>query len=112
MSNSKVDRIRALNDQFRTHPCDGHGRIVATVGVSQLGSKFMARAIQAIAVSDDFGRDNDPHKEHDFGTLVIDGVSMFWKIDYYDLEQRYHSEDAADDAKTVRIMTILLQEEY
>ena len=32
-----------------------------------------------------FTKDNDPHREHDFGDFPIKGEAYFWKIDYYGL---------------------------
>ncbi len=64
----------------------------------------------------DFNGDNDSWGEHDMGALdvVIDGVPerIFFKLDYYDLTMTQHSDDAADPAKTVRVLTIMLASEY
>jgi hypothetical protein len=50
--------------------------------------------------------------EHDFGMIRHGGLKVFWKIDYYDLNLRYGSENPSDPAQTRRVMTILLAEEY
>ena len=45
---------------------------------------------------DDFNEDNDPHREHDFGSFELEGEKLFWKIDYYDLAGDFGSEDPTD----------------
>jgi Protein of unknown function (DUF3768) len=60
----------------------------------------------------DFTEDNDPHGEHDFGSFEYAGERCFWKIDYYDKAMEYGSDDPADPAKTTRVLTIMLAEEY
>ena len=67
---------------------------------------------EAITSFDDFTRDNDPHGEHDFGTVRIAGHTVLFKIDYYDANREGHSPDPADPRVTCRIMTIMLAEEY
>jgi hypothetical protein len=37
---------------------------------------------------------------------------VFFKVDYYDRAKEWLSPDPADPAKTCRVMTILLAEEY
>jgi major membrane immunogen (membrane-anchored lipoprotein) len=59
-----------------------------------------------------FSEDNDPHGEHDFGAVMVDGKRVFFKVDYYDRSKEWLSEDPADPEKTCRVMTILLAEEY
>lgn len=59
-----------------------------------------------------FTEDNDPHGEHDFGSLEHNGHSVFWKIDYYDQDVKYGSDNPADIERTVRVLTIMLAEEY
>ena len=37
---------------------------------------------------------------------------VFWKLDYYDRDLRFGSEDAANPAVTRRVLTIMLSDEY
>lgn len=108
-------RIQALNDTFRAGTCGPRlttGEFVVTRGVMDCGEDFLARAILAIQSYDTFTEDDDPWGEHDFGSFVIDGQKLFWKIDYYDRDLKFGSEDPADPAVTRRVLTILLASEY
>jgi hypothetical protein len=59
-----------------------------------------------------FNGDNDPHGEHDFVSVKVDGETYFGKIDYYAPNMEHGSEDPADEAKTVRVLTITHSSEY
>ena len=83
-----------------------------TQGVIAKGPEFMLRAVRAIQAFSAFDADNDPHGEHDFGALEIEGEKLFWKIDYYDKSLEFGSEDPADPAQTTRILTLMLASEY
>ncbi len=107
----KTDRIRMLNDVFRTGRRNG-GTVVITAGIQALGPDFVAEARKAVAAFDDFDADNDPYAEHDFGALSVQGEKLFFKIDYYDLNLSAHSPDAADPSVTKRVLTIMLASEY
>ncbi len=117
MTNPNTSRIRELNDQFRI---TGHGgRIYITRGIMALPGYQMFRIVEAIRAFDAFTQDNDPHGEHDFGAVTIEGEKVFWKIDYYkpnlegDLDiDGPGSEDPSDAAGTIRVLTIMLAEEY
>ena len=61
---------------------------------------------------EDFTEDNDPHGEHDFGSFEMAGEKFFWKIDYFDLDLKFHSPDAANPDLTHRVLTIMLASEY
>jgi hypothetical protein len=103
-------RIRKLNDQFRRTFVGGI--VAGTDGFGTLGSDLGARFLRAIQAFDDFGEDNDPYGEHDFGAITLDGITVFWKIDYYDYTMVAGSEDPADPDKTLRVLTIMLASEY
>ena len=40
------------------------------------------------------------------------GVRVWWRIDLYDADMRFGSERPDDPAATVRVLTILLPEEW
>ena len=62
---------------------------------------------------DAFTAENDPHGEHDFGVIEHDGVgTVFWKIDYYHPDYRFHTADPADPKIMRRVLTIMLAQEY
>lgn len=109
---SPTDRIRALNDDLRQNISRGHGHAVITTGIAALGALAVTRIIKTIEVYDDFCHANDPHQEHDFGSFEVDGKMIFFKIDYYDKELKYHSPDPTDPSVTERVITIMLAEEY
>lgn len=68
--------------------------------------------ILRVATFCEFNEDNDPKHEHDFGSFTVSGRKFFWKIDAYDAEMRFGSPDPADPDKTMRVLTIMLAEEY
>ena len=103
-------RIRALNDQLRQSFMGG--QIVMTAGFVDLPSSIKARAIAAIRSYDAFDEGNDPYGYHDFGSVEIDGHSVWFKVDAYDRSLQYGSPDAADPKVTVRVMTLLMPSEY
>lgn len=109
----KKERIRLLNDALRVGVFRGqHDRVVMTVGISAQGDEFIQQAIRAVAEFTEFTPDNDPHEEHDFGQVSVDGQAIFFKHDYYDLAMEGLSPDPADPAVTARVLTIMLTSEY
>lgn len=108
-------RIRELNDAFRKGQRPDLGRVVITTGVRELVAAWPLGELgvyEAVQSFDEFTEDNDPNGEHDFGAFDLAGQRFFWKIDYYDESMEYGSEDPADPAKTTRVLTIMLAEEY
>ncbi|WP_374303808.1 DUF3768 domain-containing protein [Ferrovibrio sp.] len=109
-SASRVTRIRNLNDHFRRTMLGG--KYVLTLGIRMLGSDAVAEVLRKVRTFDEFNVANDPHHEHDFGSFMHDGQKIFWKIDTYDKNLEFHSSDPSDPYKTMRILTIMLAEEY
>jgi len=104
-------RIRRLNDLLR-HGEAERASIVVTAGVQSEGDAFVQKALRAVAAFDTFGDGNDPHGEHDFGTFELDGQKLYFKIDYFDPDLKWHSADAANPACTHRVLTVMLASEY
>jgi hypothetical protein len=110
MSAERRERIAALNDQLRLH--HRGGRIFLTAGVKALGPSTVVAVMIAVAAHDDFNDQNDPHDEHDFGAVTVVGQRIFWKIDYYDQTLTSQAADPADERGCVRVMTVMLAQEY
>jgi len=107
---AKKRRIRALNTSLRK-TLKG-GRLTSTAGFYHLGGPLRERFFQAVSDFNDFNLDNDPFDEHDFGKVEIDGVTVFWKIDYYDIDLSGHSPDPSCPEVTQRVLTLMLAAEY
>jgi hypothetical protein len=103
--------IRRLNDSFR-RSLSGGGKRLMTAGIAALPYPDQAAILGEVMEFDQFNEDNDPHGEHDFGSFEHAGDRIFWKIDYYDLSEEFGSEDPSDPAKTTRVLTIMLADEY
>ncbi len=115
MTKSQADgrrslRIRELNDAFRSTFVGG--RVVMTSGIAALPERQRTAIINRVMHYDTFNADNDPHGEHDFGSLEEGDTKAFWKIDYYDETMEFGSDDPTDPAKTLRVLTIMLANEY
>jgi Protein of unknown function (DUF3768) len=104
-----VERIRDLNDRFR-RTFEGGGLL--SQAVSSLPGGDVERLIKLVKEFEVFTSDNDPHGEHDFGAIELNGERYFWKIDYYDLQRQLGSPDPAHPMVTVRKLTIMRADEY
>lgn len=107
---SKTEKIRQLNDRLRRALTGG--RVVITSGVQALGPHRLLGLLSMVRAYNTFDEGNDPFGEHDLGLFVEGGQKFIWKIDYYDLALEYGSEDPSDPAKTVRVLTLMLADEY
>ena len=87
-------------------------RVLITRGISELEPDLINQFMSAVQSFDQFTADNDPYEEHDFGRIIVAGLTVFWKFDFYDLDLQMHSLDAADPAVTARVLTIMLADEY
>jgi hypothetical protein len=106
----RARRIRVLNDNFRATFLGG--RVMLTQGVNALPLDTKARILLAVQQFKDFDEGNDPHGEHDFGSLNVDGHELFFKIDVYDIDMRYAADDPADPVNSRRVMVIMFVSEY
>jgi hypothetical protein len=105
---SDAEKIRELNDAARRSLTGC--RVMITSGVKALPS--MSEVLAAVTLYSDFSENNDPYGEHDFGSIRIADQTVFWKFDYYDFDLEMASPDPTDPTVTVRVLTIMLAEEY
>ena len=103
-----AEKIRQLNDAARRTftGC----RVMVTRGVAALDC--VDAVLAAVRSYSTFNADNDPYCEHDFVSFAIAGERLFWKFDYYDSDMQMASLDPSDDTITVRVLTIMLADEY
>ena len=102
--------IRTLNDNFRKTFIGG--RVMLTCGIRTKTHDEIAKILEKVRSFDNFTTANDPYGEHDFGSFDYKGQKIFWKIDYYDKNMQYLSEDPTDISKTIRTLTIMLAEDW
>ena len=102
--------IQRLNDELRCH--GRGGRIAITRGIAALDEAVVREILNAVAAFNDFHEGNDPYREHDCASLMVDGTRVIWKIDYYDTTLSKGSENPADPNATARVLTVMLAEEY
>lgn len=112
--------IARLNDELRaniTQP--GRNRVVMTSGIAALigdvalfrNFRKRAELLRTVRDFDTFEPGNDPYREHDIGAFDFEGTACLWKIDYYDADLAFGSEDPADPRVTVRVLTIMRADE-
>lgn len=108
--NGKLELIRHFNDELRRNlTCGG---AFMTLGVAALGAELAERICEAIMLYDDFCHASDPYGERDFGSVKIEGHTIFFKIDYYSKDMTQGSPDPSDPSVTKRVLTIMLADEY
>ena len=121
---SRNEQIARLNDRARQAmglACTA----VATGGFRALPEADQWRVRELVETFDAFTPDNDPYGERDFGAIYQDSdgrwttarparpvETVFWKIDAYDRDVRFGSEDPANPAIAQRVLTIMLASEY
>ena len=102
--------IKTLNDNLRKNLIGG--KIVLTQGIEAKTYEEIAEIMLKIRHFNNFTPDNDPYGEHDFLSIDYKGNKIFAKIDYYDLNYEFMSENPANPDITNRVLTILLSCEY
>ncbi|WP_096703730.1 DUF3768 domain-containing protein [Magnetospirillum sp. 15-1] len=106
----QASKIAELNDRLRCHHIGG--RVMITQGIQVLDQNAIAEIIAAVSAFSDFTPDNDPWGEHDCAAMDVGEHRIIFKIDAYDREMTFASPDPADPAVTLRVLTIMLADEY
>lgn len=104
MAVEQAGKIAELNDAFRR----GGSGVTITVGVQAL--EDVMGLLETVREFDEFTEGNDPHREHDFGSIIWQGKKVFWKVDYYDQRLEYGEDPLSPDCR--RVLTVMLASEY
>ncbi|WP_395517722.1 DUF3768 domain-containing protein [Pseudorhizobium flavum] len=105
-----VAKIRMLNFVLRQ---TGVGGTIAFMGGLAHASQNTKQAVFAAVQNAEVKHDgNDPHGEGDFGSVMVEGQKYLWKIDYYDKNMEYGSDDPSDPKVTQRVLSIFRAEDY
>ena len=116
MIGERSKRIADLNDAFRQSILvpPNLGCVFTAHHFEQKGGHWQRVALHAVANFSEFSDDNDPSGERgtDAIPMTVEGVEMLWKIDYYDREFKDPSPDPSDPDVTLRIITLMLPEDY
>lgn len=112
-----ITPVGEANNRFRSEVLQGrpgHHRILSTQGVQALGPQAVQEILYLVLSfrEKDFREDFEPHGDRDFIVVYHQGQRVWAKIDNYDLLMEWMSPDPADDAVTVRVLTVLLPDEY
>ena len=107
---NKTEIIRELNDKLRTTFTGG--RILTTIGIRSKPVEDVSRILYKVQHFSDFNKNNNIYGERDFGKFAFKDDVIIWKIDYYDKNYRFMSENPADPTITNRVLTILTSEEF
>ena len=97
--------IATLNDNFRKSFIGG--QVLLTAGIAAMSSEDKANIISMVQNFNDFTPSNDVYGEHDFLSIDYKGNKIFAKIDYYDLNYEFMSENPANPDITNRMLTIM-----
>ena len=112
----RAEQIAKLNDRARSG-FDPSARIMFTRGSldafcsGDTASGLVAQA-ELIKTMRRHRFEEDTYGERDFGAFTFRGEKVFFKIDYFDLNLEYGSEDPANASITARVVTIMLASEY
>lgn len=103
--------IANLNDELRVFHLGG--TVVVSAMIDKLPDSTIKEVFDAIANFTDFNKDNDPYGEHDCAFVTVPALvkRVMFKIDYFDQNMEWASEDPADPKKTTRVMTVCYPEE-
>ena len=105
-----MNDIAKLNDDFRKSFIGGE--VLLSAGIAAMSSEDKANIVALVQNFYNFTPDNNPYSENDFGTFDYKDEKILWKIDYYDLNNQYHSENPANPDITNRILTIMTVYEF
>ena len=109
--------VGETNNRFRSEVLEGrpgHHRILSTQGIQALGPAAVQEILYLVLSfkEEDFRESFDPHGDRDFIVVHHQGKKVWAKVDTYDTTLEWMSPDPTDDAVTVRVLTLMMPDEY
>jgi len=84
--------------------------LLAEFGGDTVADSMMAQARLMAALRHCTFAPDSP--ERDFASMDVDGIKVLMKVDYYDTELAFGSEDPANPAMTRRVITLMRPADY
>ncbi|GFZ79714.1 hypothetical protein GCM10011531_07030 [Aquaticitalea lipolytica] len=119
--NYNTKLLAEQNDMFRKHigmleadTIEVKGKYCMTQGVANLTNFQKLDTLIKLWEYNDFSVEEDVYNEHSFGRITLDEnkQDILWKIDYFDTNYEYGSEDPSNLNITRRVLTVMLPSEY
>jgi len=112
-----ITDVGRANNRFRAQVLrgkPGHHRILATSRIYALDPEVVQGILHAVLSfkEEDFRESFDPWGDRDMVVVEFNGQKIFGKIDTYDPSMEFMSPDPGDDLVTIRVLTVMLLEEY
>ncbi|WP_448189341.1 DUF3768 domain-containing protein [Azospirillum sp. sgz301742] len=106
----KLAAIARLNDRLRQTFVGG--RVVMSRNVAALPDHRREVVVRAVREFKDFNDRNAPYGEHDCAALSVSGLTVLFKIDTHQDGTLTFGADDPLSPTTVRVLTIMLAEDY
>lgn len=106
----RAEAIALLNDNLRKTGTGGS--VMITQNLRRVTGFDPILLAKALADYTGFDADNDPHGERDFGIITLWGRDLIWKIDLFDKDLKYGSDDPANPEVTRRVLTVMLASDW
>ena len=107
---NNTDKIKLLNNNFRRSFIGG--KVLTTIGIRSKPVEDVSRILAKVRSFNKFNKANNVYGENDYGSFAFKGDVIIWKIDYYDKNYEFLSDNPADPTITNRVLTIMTAEEY
>ena len=109
----KPSQIAKLNDNARK---TGLIKLLMSSGIeakfSTVDVEAIIQTVQNFETYFDFDEGNDLYGEHDFGSFNFKNEKIFWKIDCYEADSNFYLGADPSDKTAIRVLTIMLAEDY
>ena len=105
-----IARERSLNDALRKFRLGGE--IACTDAIYNLSKPDFMAVLRAVREYNKFDDELRPNNEHNYGVLTVNGHMISWVVRMQDVELEFPYFNVAPLNTEVRVLLIMLAEEY